>query len=109
MIFFQVLNDLARFMNDRFNNHEVMVIRMADTWNTKPDRLVEYLRNAFPGTGSKTGINDYYSRKGTWPTIQQAIDENKRVFITAQDKLCNRECRKRHRFFIPVSELLFSF
>ena len=64
------------------NNREVLVLRMADTWNTNVHRLVEYLKAAFPGTGGKTGLNDYYSRTGTWPTIEQAIRDNQRVFIS---------------------------
>ena len=94
---------MAWFLNMiPFNNREVFVIRMADTWNTNVDRLVEYLRAAFPGTNGKTGLNDYYSREGTWPTIEQAIRENQRVFIFAQDHLCNSDCRAKYPFFINV-------
>ena len=53
---------MASFFNTNFNNREIVVVRMADTWNTKVDRLVEYLRASFPGNGSHTGINDYYAR-----------------------------------------------
>ena len=88
------------------NNREVFVFHMADTWNTNVHRLVEYLKAAFPGTGGKTGLNDYYSRTGTWPTIEQAIRDNQRVFITAQDRLCNADCRRRYPFFINVSDIL---
>ena len=81
---------MAWFLNRiAHNNREVFVIRMADTWNTNVDRLVEYLKAAFPGTNGATGLNDYYNRTGEWPTIEQAIKENQRVFITAQDRLCN--------------------
>ena len=62
-------------------------------------------RQLFLVLRGKTGLNDYYSRKGRWPTIEQAIKENKRVFITAQDRLCNADCRRRYPFFINVSNI----
>ena len=101
----QVLDEMAWFLNRvSRNNREVFVIRMADTWNTNVDRLVQYLKAAFPGTNGKTGLNDYYNRTGRWPTIEQAIKENQRVFITAQNRLCNANCRAKYRFFINVSD-----
>ena len=98
---------MASFLNTNFNNREIVVVRMADTWNTNVERLVEYLRAAFPGNGSHTGINDYYTRNQRWPTIEQAIQGNKRVFITAQDGLCDANCRRTYSFFISVSEIFF--
>ena len=98
---------MARFLNSAINSHEVFVIRMSDTHNTNIDRLVEYLRRAFPGNGEQTGINDHYSRTGRWPSIKEAIQENKRVFIFAQDKLCNAYCRTKYRFFLRVSTIFF--
>ena len=101
---------MARFLNSPINSHEVFVIRMSDTHNTNVDRLVWwYLRRAYPGYGGRTGINDYYSRTGRWPTIKEAIRENKRVFVFAQDKLCNAYCRNKYRFFLRVSTILFIF
>ena len=100
---------MGRFLNSPINSHEVFVIRMSDTHNTNADRLVEYLRRAFPGNGAQTGINDHYSRTGKWPTIQEAIQENKRVFVFAQDSLCNANCRTKYPFFLHVSTILDLF
>ena len=108
-IFIQVLNDMARFLNSPINSHEVFVIRMSDTHNTNVDRLVEYLRTAFPGSGAQTGINDHYSRTGRWPTIQETIQQNRRVFVFAQDSLCNANCRTKYPFFLRVSTVLIFF
>ena len=41
--------------------------------------------------------------------MQQAIRENKWVFVFAQDKLCNAYCRNKYRFFLRVSIILFIF
>ena len=101
----QVLNDMVRFLNSAINSHEIMVIRMSDTHNTNVDKLVEYLRRAFPGSGARTGINDHYSRTGRWPTLREAIQQKKRVFVFAQDSLCNANCRRNHRFFLRVSTI----
>ena len=97
---------MARFLNSPINSHEVFVIRMSDIHNTNVDRLVEYLRRAFPGNGGRTGINDHYSRTRGWPTMKEAIQENKRVFVFAQDKLCDGNCRQKYRFFLHVSTIL---
>ena len=122
---------MARFLNSPINSHEVFVIRMSDTHNTNVDKLVEHLRaafpefgfpagifdhfsrkrrwldpdllTAFPQFGFPTGINDHYSRTGRWPTINQAIQQNKRVFVFAQDSLCNANCRRKYPFFLRVS------
>ena len=100
---------MARFLNSPINSHEVFVIRMSDTHNKNVDRLVEYLRTAFPGSGAQTGINDHYSTTGEWTTIKEAIHENKRVFIFAQDKLCDANCREKYPFFLHVSTILDLF
>ena len=100
---------MAMFRNSPINSHEVFVIRMSDIHNTNVDRLVEYLRTAFPGSGAQTGINDHYSRTGRWPTIEKAIQENKRVFIFAQDNLCDANCREKYPFFLHVSTILYLF
>ena len=99
---------MANFLNKPLNNREVFFPRLGDTHNTNVDRLVEYLREAFPGNDSKTGINDFYHREGVWPTIQEEIRENQRVFVTAQDYLCDANCRNKYTFFIPVRHILFS-
>ena len=104
-IFIQLLNDMARFLNSAINSHEVFVIRMSDTHNTNVDRLVEYLTAAFPGNNSGTGINDHYSRTGRWPTINETIQQNKRVFVFVQDSLCDANCRRKYPFFVSVSSI----
>ena len=101
------MNDIARFLNNIINSYEVFVIRMSDTHDTNVDRLVRYLRAAFPGDGTKTGINDHYSRTRKWPTMEEAIQQNKRVFIFAQDSLCDANCRRKYPFFLPVSIIIF--
>ena len=101
------MNDMSRFLNNIINSHEVFVIRMSDTHNTNVDRLVEYLRAAFPGNNGRTGINNHYSRTGEWPTMEEAIQENKRVYIFAQDRLCNANCRGKYSFFLHVSIITF--
>ena len=100
---------MVRFLNSAINSHEVFVIRMSDTHNTNVDRLVEYLRRAFPGNGGRTGVNDHYSRTREWPTMEEAIQENKRVFIFAQDRLCDANCRTKYPFFLSVSTNLSLF
>ena len=100
---------MARFLNSPINSHEFFVIRMSDTHNTNVDRLIEYLRTAFPGSDTQTGINDHYIRTGEWTTIKEAIQENKRVFVFAQDNLCNANCREKYPFFLHVSTILDLF
>ena len=100
---------MGRFLNSPINSHEVFVIRMSDTHNTNVDRLVEYLRRAFPGNSAETGINDHCSRTGKWPTIQEAIQGNKWVLVFAQDSLCTANCRTKYPFFLHVSTIFDLF
>ena len=81
------MNDIARFLNNIINSYEVFVIRMSDTHDTNVDRLVRYLRAAFPGDGTKTGINDHYSRtRSGQPWRKQSSRTN--VYLSLHKIVC---------------------
>ena len=63
---------------------EIVVLRFGDINGPKKEGMKELkrvLEETFTGLGEVSGINDEFRKTNDWPTLKDAINSNKRVFI----------------------------
>ena len=63
---------------------EIVVLRFGDINGPKKEGMKELkrvLEETFTGLGEVSGINDEFRKINDWPTLKDAINSNKRVFI----------------------------
>jgi len=99
----EILKQMADFLNDSVNRKQVAVIRLSDMHGVTSSNsylVMNEIKNYFTGSGGKTGLNDYHHRYGRWPTLQQAVDENKRVFVFTPSDICTSSCFSSYPFLI---------
>ncbi|XP_064622466.1 uncharacterized protein LOC135484735 [Lineus longissimus] len=96
----EVIRDIDNWLNDPSHRNEVIAMRFHDT--TMPsgfDRFKPIFRDYFTGANGKVGTNAMTS----WPTLGEAVAQNKRVFIFMVDKLCDSNCRRSYLYIRPDS------
>ncbi|XP_064623670.1 uncharacterized protein LOC135485505 [Lineus longissimus] len=71
-------------------------MRFDDTTMTSGfDSFIPIFRDYFTGANGKVGIN---AVTGSWPTLGEAVAQNKRVFIFMVDDLCDSSCRSSNPY-----------
>merc|ERR1712050_433086 len=101
---FQQISD---YLNDQVNLKQVIVIRISDVRDITASNshiLFDQMRSYFSGTNGKTGLNDFKSRNSRWPTLQEAVNENKRVFVIAKEFICSSSCFRSYPWIINEDE-----
>ncbi|XP_064623075.1 uncharacterized protein LOC135485195 [Lineus longissimus] len=95
----EIIRDIDSWLNNPSHRNEVIAIRFQDT--TMPsgfDRFIPIFRDYFTGANGKVSSNAMMG----WPTLGEAVAQNKRVFIFMVDKLCNSNCRRRYPYIRPA-------
>ncbi|XP_064622782.1 uncharacterized protein LOC135484986 [Lineus longissimus] len=91
----EVMRDIDNWLNSPSHRNEVIAMRFADT--TMPpgfDRFKPIFRDYFTGAHGKVGTN----AMTRWPTLGEAVAQNKRVFIFMANKLCDSNCRRSYPY-----------
>jgi len=94
--FTQMANKLNSMPN------EVIAIRVSDIKGINDiTEALAVFNTAFKGAG-KPGLNVVPKSGGNyvWPTLQQAIDDGKRVFVFVYDSLCDSTCKSAYDWAI---------
>ncbi|XP_064622699.1 uncharacterized protein LOC135484923 [Lineus longissimus] len=92
----EIIRDIDNWLNNPSHRNEVIAIRFDDT--TMPSgfgRFIPIFRDYFTGANGKVGIN---AVTGSWPTLGEAVAQNKRVFIFMVDHFCDSSCRSSHPY-----------
>jgi len=99
------MDAIAEFLNKDSNRNVVIAMRFQDSRNNyKFSRLGPILTKYFSGTGGKVGMNRVTNGDYTnWPTMEQAINANARVFVFIKDNLCDAACRAENTFARPMT------
>ncbi|XP_064628845.1 uncharacterized protein LOC135488247 [Lineus longissimus] len=97
----EVIRDIANWLNHPAHRNEVIAIRFHDHKGISGfDKFAPLFREHFSGKGGKV---DAYPSTNKWPTLGEAVAQNKRVFIFMRDGLCNANCRRSNRYIRPAS------
>lgn len=91
------INIITDWLNEGSHRNEVIGIRFENTQMAGEfSKFISVFdkHGWFSSSSSKVRVND----DGEWPTLRDAINKNKRIFIFVNPDLCNYSCRNSKRW-----------